>query len=284
MLHSFAGDVPGSGADEHQRAVAVRETADDARATPDLPVQPFDHVVRADPPAVLRREFRQKVGGRLLDALAQAAGRRLELPGLHLRGDRPGLGEGDSRDSMANIAFRAADAQSRWLGGTFESTLRMKCTMHRWYFARGSIEFTVETSPAHRSPTTRRTPFKPRSIMLRMNCSQLAASSSCPRHADDLPRVASRVDADGDEDADVLHLPPQERLCHTPVHEHVVFDSNGWAQHRSMSSYTRLSLSERVWDGILSPHSSLLYVDLNDAYSRQAHLHQRSSTLDPCLR
>ena len=43
---------------------------------------------------MLRREFRQKVGGRLPDALAQAAGRRLELPGLHLRGDRPGLGEG----------------------------------------------------------------------------------------------------------------------------------------------------------------------------------------------
>ena len=66
----------------------------------------------------------------------------------------PALARADSRDSMANIAFRAADAQSRWLGGTFESTLRMKCTMHRWYFARGSIEFTVETSPAHRSPTT----------------------------------------------------------------------------------------------------------------------------------
>lgn len=30
----------------------------------------------------------------------------------------------------------------------------MKCTMHRWYFALGSIEPTVATSPAHRSPTT----------------------------------------------------------------------------------------------------------------------------------
>lgn len=32
-------------------AVTVREAADDARAAADLPVQPFDHVVRADPPA-----------------------------------------------------------------------------------------------------------------------------------------------------------------------------------------------------------------------------------------
>ena len=40
----------------------------------------------------------------------------------------------------------------------------MKCTMHRWYFALGSIEPTVATSPAHRSPTTSLTPFRPRSI------------------------------------------------------------------------------------------------------------------------
>ena len=55
---------------------------------------------------------------------------------------------------MANTAFRAADAHSLWIGGTLESTLRMKCTMQRWYFALGSIEPTVATSPAHRSPTT----------------------------------------------------------------------------------------------------------------------------------
>lgn len=50
----------------------------------------------------------------------------------------------DSRDSMANTAFRAADAHSRWPGGTLESTLRMKCTMRRWYPALGSVELTVE--------------------------------------------------------------------------------------------------------------------------------------------
>ena len=50
----------------------------------------------------------------------------------------------------------------------------MKCTMHRWHLASGSIELTVDTSPAHRSPATSRTPFRPRSIMSRKNRSQLA--------------------------------------------------------------------------------------------------------------
>ena len=59
------------------------------------------------------------------------------------------------------MAFRAADAHSLWVGGTLESTLRMKCTMHRWYLASGSISLTVETSPAHRSPTTSLTPLSP---------------------------------------------------------------------------------------------------------------------------
>ena len=34
------------------------------------------------------------------------------------------------------------------------------------FVASGSIEFTVATSPAHRSPTTSRTPLRPRSIRL----------------------------------------------------------------------------------------------------------------------
>ena len=81
---------------------------------------------------------------------------------------------------MANIAFRAADAHCLWVGGVLESTLRMKCTMHRWYLAFGSMELTVETSPAHRSPTTSRTPLRPRSIMPLTNCSQLSPSSFMP--------------------------------------------------------------------------------------------------------
>lgn len=59
----------------------------------------------------------------------------------------------------------------------------MKRTMHRWHLAFGGIELTVETSPAHRSPTTSPTPLNPRSIMLRKNRSRPAASSRMPPSA-----------------------------------------------------------------------------------------------------
>ena len=87
----------------------------------------------------------------------------------------------DSRLSMANTALSAdaAHAVCRWL--TLESTLRMKWTMHRWYLASGSIALTVETSPAHRSPTTSRTPLRPRSIMLLTNCPGWPCPPSCPQ-------------------------------------------------------------------------------------------------------
>ena len=146
--HSFVGDVPDSGADEHERAVAVREAAHDARAPPDLPVQPFDHVVRADASCGVRPGT--PAAGRWSSRRRPRAGSSaaaLSFLASISAATVPALARADSRDSMANIAFRAADAQSLWLGGAFESTLRMKCTMHRWYFASGSIEFTVETSP-----------------------------------------------------------------------------------------------------------------------------------------
>ena len=42
------GDIPDSGADEHEGAVPVREAAHDARAPADLPAQPPDRAIRAD--------------------------------------------------------------------------------------------------------------------------------------------------------------------------------------------------------------------------------------------
>ena len=66
----------------------------------------------------------------------------------------------------ANLQKHTADTHSRWLGGVLESTSRKKCTMHRRHPAFGGIESTVETSPAHRSPTTSRTPLGPHSIRL----------------------------------------------------------------------------------------------------------------------
>lgn len=66
------GDVSDARADEHERAPAVGERADHARPAADLPVEPFDHVVRADPPPVLDGILVEQVGGRLTDALPEA--------------------------------------------------------------------------------------------------------------------------------------------------------------------------------------------------------------------
>ena len=49
-----AGNVPEAGTDKHQRRVAVRKTTDDPCTSADLPVQPFDDVVRPNPRPVLR--------------------------------------------------------------------------------------------------------------------------------------------------------------------------------------------------------------------------------------
>lgn len=88
------GDVADPGADEHERAPAVGEAADDPGAPADLPVEAFDHVVRADPPPVLRGILVEQIGRGLADTFPQAGGRRFQSPGLHLAGDLLGLGEG----------------------------------------------------------------------------------------------------------------------------------------------------------------------------------------------
>ena len=88
------GDVSDPGADGHERAPAVGEAADDPGAPADLPVEAFDHVVRADPPPVLRGILVEQPGRGLADTFPQAGGRRFQSPGLHLAGDLLGLGEG----------------------------------------------------------------------------------------------------------------------------------------------------------------------------------------------
>ena len=178
------GGVPDAGADEHERAPAVGGAARHAGATPDLAVEPFDHVVGAGPPAVLGGELGQQIGRGLPDALPQAVGGGLQLPGLHLGCDRLGLGQGRLAQFHGEYGL---EGRGRPFAVAGRRTLRMKCTMHRWYLASGSIEFTVETSPAHRSPTTSPAPFRPHSIMPRTNCSQLANPPSCP-----LPRRSPR--------------------------------------------------------------------------------------------
>lgn len=100
-----AGTYRGSGASStrsRSRTVCARIRAsaccrrpgscDDARAAADLPVKPFDHVIRADPPAVPSGELGQEVGRGLAYALAWVSDRCAEPSPLHLRGDLLSLG------------------------------------------------------------------------------------------------------------------------------------------------------------------------------------------------
>ena len=69
--------------------------------------------------------------------------------------------------------------------------------------------------------------------------------------------------------------PPHERLLPHAVHEHVGHSrSNGLVRHESMSAYTLLSLSERVCEGILSPHSSWLMSSTAGGDACQVHVDQ----------
>ena len=187
------------------------EAAHHARAPCVFPVQPLDHVVRADPPAVPVRELVQQVGRRLADALAQAVRGGLEPPGFHLRGDLFGLGQGGfPGHSMANMALRAADAHSRCVGGVFESTLRMKmppCTACVSRLGQHRADRGDESGApvADHQAHALQAAF---GIMERTNCSRpVACPPSCPSATPITSRCPLRVDSDGDQDADVLHVP-----------------------------------------------------------------------------
>lgn len=83
------------------------------------------------------------------------------------------------------------------------------------------------------------------------DCSQPAASSLMPpatpmtsRWPSGSTPMATRMPA-------FSTLPPHDRLCHTPsTNTYGYSDSNGLLRHSSISSYTRLSLSPRVCEGI----------------------------------
>lgn len=79
--------------------------------------------------------------------------------------------------------------------------------MHRWYFALGSIEPTVATSPgapvADHEPDAFEPAFDHASDELLPAVPVLLHALG---HADDLA-MPLRVDSDGDQDADVLHMP-----------------------------------------------------------------------------
>ena len=166
--------------------------------------------------------------------------------------------------------------------------------MHRWRLAFGGIELTVETSPAHRSPTTGPTPLNPRSIMLRKNRSRPAASSRMPSSTAMASRRPSVPTPMATRTPAFSTCPPRDRLRHTPsTNTYGYSDSNGRSRHPSISLWIFLSLSLNARDGIRSPHSSRPvsstprvltpagHISISASSTLDSRLRQRSITADP---
>lgn len=125
--------------------------------------------------------FIQQVGSRLLDVLAQAVGGRLQPPGLHIGHDGvrlvqrgfPGL-HGEHGLQGRRRPFAVA---GRHLGEHVAQEVRHAPLVPRLRQHR------VHRGDQSRAPvaTTRRTPFRPRSIMERGTAPSWRNPPSCPR-------------------------------------------------------------------------------------------------------
>ena len=192
----------------------VRERADHARPTADLPVQSSESCCWCGSSCGTRRDTCR--AGR------SSTGRRhLQTLGFHFGGHVFGLLQGGVPGIHGEHGLQGAGRPRHvFAAGLGEAVAHETWIMHFWQRASGSIALIVATNPAHRSPTTRRTLLRPRSTGLRMNRSQLARPPHALRNADDLP-VARVVHADGDWDADRLDRSSPDVPVSAPVHERI---------------------------------------------------------------
>ena len=95
-------------------------------------------------------------------------------------------------------------------------------------------------------------------------------------HADDLP-APLLVDADGDEDADVLHVPAPGALVPHAVHEHVRALALQWPRAPRVDVPVHLLelVGERLRGHPLSPQQLADVVDPPGAHAGQVHVDQR---------
>lgn len=122
--------------------------------------------------------------------------------------------------------------------------------------------------------------------MERTNCSQLSLSSLMPSATPITSRCPSALTPMATRTLTFSTEPPHERLCHTPsMNTYGYSSSNGLVRHASISPYTFLSLSLRVWDGILSPHGNWLMSSTCRVLTPARYMSMRaSSTLSSRLR
>ena len=152
-------------------------------------------------------ELAQQIGRRLADPLARAVGGGLQPPGLHLRGDGLGLGQAVFarflREDGLQGRRRPFAVAGRRLGEhvaheVHHAPLVLRLGQHRTY--RGDEP---GAPVADHEPDAFEPAFDHASDELLPAVPVLLHALG---HADDLA-MPLRVDSDGDQDADVLHMP-----------------------------------------------------------------------------
>lgn len=271
------GDVPDARADEHERAVPVREASHDAHAPPDLAVEPFDHVVRADAPAVPVREPGQQVGRGLADPLPQAVGGGLQPPGLHLRGDGPGLVQrgfpGLHGEHGLQGRRRPFPAAGRHLGE------HVAQEVHHAPLAPRLRRHRVHRGDRSRAPVADHEPDALQAAFDHAAKELPPAGGILPHalgDADDLA-VTILADADGDQDADVLHASAPGALVPHAVHEHVwvLVIQRPRAPFVDLGVHALELAAQCPGRHAVAPQQLAGVVDLPGGHDGQAHVDQR---------
>jgi hypothetical protein len=139
----------------------------------------------------------------------------------------------------------------------------------------------VFTSPAHRSPVTRRTPVSPREMSEETKLFQLAESSFMPSVTPITSRCPSDPTPIATSTLTFSTAPPQLRLCQTPSMNTYGYGwDSGRCRHWSICAYTRLSWSDRVCDGIRSPHRAWLMSSTRLVDTPARYMSIRASSTD----
>ena len=221
--------------------------------------------------------FGQQVGRRLPDAFPEAVGRRLELPGLHLRGDPfglvqrgfPGLhGEHGLQGRQRPLAVAWRRLGEHVAHEAHHAPLVPRLRQHGIDGGHES-RAPVSDHQAHSLETA----FDHASDELLPTVPVLLHDLG---HADDLP-VPLLVDADGDEDTDVLHVPAPGALVPHAVHEHVRALALQWPRAPRVDVPVHLLelVGERLRGHPLSPQQLADVVDPPGAHAGQVHVDQR---------
>ena len=221
--------------------------------------------------------FGQQVGRRLPDALPEAVGRRLELPGLHLRGDPfglvqrgfPGLHGGHGLQGRR----RPLAVAGRRLGE------HVAHEMHHAPLVPRLRQHRVHRGDQSRAPVADHEPDALQSAFDHAAKELLPAGEILPHalgDADDLA-VTILADADGDEDADVLHASAPGALVPHAVHEHVwvLVLQRPRAPFVDLGVHALELVAQCLGRHAVSPQQLADVVDLPGGHAGQVHVDQR---------